>query len=389
MNLSCPHCGATIHESSVDRQREIATCSSCQRLVDLRPQMTTAPSESASRPRMRLSVQLPAGMSIETRDPFGSGYRAAGGAGSVLITRRWLRGKHYVLLVLFLGLSVGAGYLWATGGFAVWLLFASVVLLSLDFQLLTMFVNTTRVEANRERIVVTHGPLPSLQGKNRTFASQDVKQLFAVRVGRIFAVAAHLANGSTVNLVSPLVSEEQALFVEQQLENALGITDYEVPGELAAAVPAPGGGLGRGSGVAGTVLAVLLPVLGIAFFFVLGNSEASGTLMARGEAGGWQFSPDDCSSGQRSGFQGVELSNDEDSSRVLRLVKDPVRGNLLIAEAAGAARPTVLADSTSCARFEYRFVRTSTTINDIVVVEGEAELDCPNVSGKVTFKGCH
>jgi hypothetical protein len=34
-------------------------------------------------------------------------------------------------------------------------------------------------------------------------------------------------------------------------------------------------------------------------------------------------------------------------------------------------------------------VRTSTTINDIVVVEGDAELDCPNVSGQVKFEGCH
>ncbi len=391
---SCPHCGATIPETAVDRQREIATCGACQRLIDLRAvavpaDAKAAPAAGETRPRSRAPVPLPAGMAIETRDAFGIGLGGADSPSNVVITRRWLRGKHYVLLLVFLGLSGGVAYLWATKGFEVWLLLVSLFLLSFDYQLLTMFVNRTRVSANRERIEVSHGPLPSLQGRNRTLASSDVKQLFAVKTGAFFAVAAHVSNGSSVNLVTPLVSAEQALFVEQQIENALGIGDYEVAGELSAAVPAPGGSVGQGGAVAGVGLAVLLPVAGVALFVFMASSEASGTLTARGEAGEWQFVPDDCRSGQLSGFQGVELTSDKDRSRVIRVVKDAVRGNLLITEAQGAPQPSVLADSASCTRFEFRFRRTSTTINDVVVVEGDAQLDCPNVSGNLKFEGCH
>ena len=100
-------------------------------------------------------------------------------------------------------------------------------------------------------------------------------------------------------------------------------------------------------------------------------------------------SDDDCTSGQRSGFAGVELTSEADSKRAIRLTRDPVRGNLLILEAPGSSLPSAVIEAKACSRFDLKVDRTSPTINDIVVVEGSATLDCPDISGHVTFEGCH
>jgi hypothetical protein len=124
-------------------------------------------------------------------------------------------------------------------------------------------------------------------------------------------------------------------------------------------------------------------------FLVAASTEVSGTLTSRGSLGAWTYTPDDCSSGERSGFSGVELTSEAEPGRVLRLVRDPVRGNLLIVETRGASLPDAVVDPKGCTRFDLDVDRTSTSINDIVVVEGHATFDCAEVTGKVTFAGCH
>jgi hypothetical protein len=137
------------------------------------------------------------------------------------------------------------------------------------------------------------------------------------------------------------------------------------------------------------VLALLIPALiagVVALFFFIARTEVSGRLQAKGALGNWTFTPDDCASGQREGFGGVVLSSSRESKE-LRLVRDPVRGNLLVVVTPG--QPNQVLAGEGCARFQAIANRTDTSINDIWVVQGSLSIDCPDLSGSLKFDGCH
>jgi hypothetical protein len=265
----------------------------------------------------------------------------------------------------------------------------TLLLLWLDYLLLVMLVNTTVVRANSDGVAVTTGPLPTPIGRGASLPASDLQQLYAVENGGRYALCALRKDGSRVDLVPFLVAPEQALFIEQQLERVLGLVDFEIPGELGSGLPAPVAGPVPGRTPALATLATPLMIAGgVALFFVLGNSEARGTLMGAVDGDEFTFVSDSCDSGQRAGFVGVELS-EKDGTRVIRLARDAIRGNLAIVADRGSGPPRLIIEGKNCSRFDLEVRDTSTVINDIRVVEGTADLDCEGLSGSVEFEGCH
>lgn len=393
MSFACPHCSAPVPDSGIDRDREIATCAACGRVIDLRAQDVprVEPAAAAPVPRLREPVALPANMQIRVDAASIGDYRAGASSGSITITRRWLRAKHYVLLLVLLAASLGVAFGWVRYGASVWLGIATMFVISWTHILLSMFLNRTVIRAGGGRVEVTNGPIPTLLYRNKSITSSELKQLYAARFGAVFAVKAQLSDGSTQDLVAPLVTAEQALFVEQQLERVLGLVDFDVPGELGASYPAAVAGPGAKTAVGGVALIGLIPLLiggVVGLFLFVSASTLEGTLTASGELGSWVFTPDDCSSGQRAGFSGVELSSSAHPSHRIRLMRDPVRGNLVIIDDSSQSRPIVI-DTDACRRFDLSIRQTNTSINDVWVMEGSAGLDCDQLSGHVTFDGCH
>jgi hypothetical protein len=390
-HYSCPRCAASIAADRVDAARQIATCAACGSLVDLASQMGAAPTTSpgapagsspaeAPRPKQRPPVALPPGMEM-SRGPNG-----------LVITRRWLRGKHFVMLAVLMPLTAALAWVWQSSGFQTWMGFAAFFLTSWDFMLVSMFVNSTTITVGEREIDVRHGPMPSLFYRPQRVAVADVEQLFAAPFGALFEVGVVLRDKTRIPLVRPVVSEEQALFVEQQIERRLGLTDVEVAGELgsvlalpdpieAAVKPATGGAL------------VLLPVLAIpailmfVFFGVLGT-ELEGTLQLSGaRLGDASFAPSSCRSGQLSGFSGVELGAEGNPGLTVRLIKDPVQGDLVAIQRSGQA--PVVVKASDCESMRLEVVRTSTNINDVWNVEGSASFACAELRGELKFAGCH
>lgn len=383
MTVACTHCNTPIPESSVDRARDIATCPSCARVIDLLAEAPPATEPAAAGPRLRDPVPLPPNMEI----------RAESAAPNVItITRRWLRGKHYVLLLVVLAMSGGAAFAWLKHGFSVLLSLGTVFVMSWAYNLLTMFVNRTVIRAGDGSVDVRHGPLPSIfSSRNRSVPASNLKQLYAARKGALFAVEAQLTDGQAVGLVWPFTSAEQAIFVEQQIERVLGLVDFAVPGELGADYPAAVAGSGAKAASGGAALAVMGPLMvvgGIAFFLSVSSSTLEGSVTAGGALGTWSFTPDDCSSGQRQGFFGVQLSASTDPARRIRVVRDAVRGDAVVVEEPSQRRRTVI-DSSQCRRFDVQVGQTNTSINDVWVMEGRAILECDLLSGSVSFSGCH
>jgi hypothetical protein len=378
--LHCTHCRVGLQEGRVDRKREIATCQACGRLVDIRPQLSpAAPGPRGPSGRLRPAVQLPPGMMLATL-----------ASGGIELRRPWLRSKHWAFLLLCAAASAGVARFWLVDGPSGWLVAATLFVLNWDFMVLAMFVNLTTIRATPAGVEVRHGPLPSLFGRNVRLGQSELKQLFVAQHGAAFAVKAQLADDSVKTLVAPLVSAEQALFVEQRLEKELGLVDFEVEGELGVSRELGADGEPLKGARSGAAMALLVPMLvlgALGLFFVMTNTSVEGSLQGAGELGGWSFTPDDCVSGEREGFGGVVLTSDASAGRALRVVNDPVKGTLLVVVQPG--RDNVVLDKAGCVTFDVRTVRSNTNVNDIWAIDGRVRVECPSLSGKLTFEGCH
>ncbi len=308
---------------------------------------------------------------------------------ALVLKRPWLRTKHWVMLAVFSMVDLVVAYFWSTTEPNGWLIAGTLIALSWNYNLVAMFVNATAVSVDQHGISVTHGPLPSPFGLKRSARRADVKQLFAVKHGALYAVRAQLhSSAEPLTLVAPLASAHQAWFIEQQLEAALGIVDVAVEGELAREPVQLAGPAQRGA-LSGALAALAVPGLvagGIGLFAFAAHTEVSGTLTTKGDDP-WTFAGDDCVSGQREGFGGVTISSGAARGQLLRVVADPVKGHVLVAVRPG--QPNRVFDGAGCARFDVRVDRTNTSINDIWAVDGSVSIDCPSVSGQLVFSGCH
>jgi hypothetical protein len=382
----CPRCASSIAAERVDVARQIATCTACNNLVDLAPQFAAAavatqgaPAEPP-RPKARPPVSLPPGMAM-TQGPAG-----------LVLTRRWLRGKHFVMLAVLMPLTAALAWAWQTQGFKGWMGVAAFFLVSWDFMLVSMFVNSTTITIGEHAIDVRHGPLPSLFFKAQRVPVANVEQIFAAPFGGLFEVGVVLRDKTRIPLVRPVVSEEQALFVEQQIERRLGLVDVEVAGELGSALPLPAPVEAAVKPGAGGALAII-PALGtvvIVVVLVFGAlaTELEGTLRFSGaRVGDVTFTPTSCDSGQLAGFSGVELGADGSPGLVVRLVEDPVQGDLVAIQRDGQT-PVVL-KTADCKEMRIDVTRTNTKVNGVWSLEGSASFTCAELFGQLRFSGCH
>jgi hypothetical protein len=380
-DILCSSCRAAIDPAKIDTERDLASCGNCGRLMDLRK--ARVPSQDASggagKARSRAALLLPVGMSLTST------------SAEVVIRRRWLRAKHWLLLALFAAAAAYVAYLWGTIGASPWLVIGTLFVASFNYNLAAAFINTTVVTAGADGVNVRHGPLPTLLARNAAVEKSNIDQLYSSTHGALFAVLAKLKSGETLRLVVPLVSAEQALFVEQQLEQKLGLVDFAVEGELKDAGFAVNAQGKRPAGASsGVALVFVIPAFiasVLALFFWVAKTEVSGRLRANGALGSWVFDADDCISGQREGFGGVVLTASAQPNRLIRVVRDPVRGNLVVVASQG--QPNHVVADKSCTRFDVRAERTNTNINDIWVVDGSLNIECSELSGSVTFEGCH
>jgi hypothetical protein len=107
--------------------------------------------------------------------------------------------------------------------------------LILPYVAVAFWVNSTFVEVKGAEITVTHRPLP-FPG-NRRLQVMDVHQFFCVERARqkgspTYAVMARLASGKEVTLVSGLTSDREARFLEERIEQRIGLGNQPVTGEL-------------------------------------------------------------------------------------------------------------------------------------------------------------
>jgi hypothetical protein len=231
MALHCPECGAELAARGLNESQQIACCTRCGKVLDLaRPRRATPEVESAPR-----SEIAPAPVRLPKPDHM----TVVEDQHRVTVTwKRPMRERVGPLLNLTLA-AVFCFYVLLDVAAAP----ALLALLSCGwlYASAALLWNRTRVRATRELLEIDVGPLPWF-GAHR-LAREDVRQLFAeVRLvpdknGQA-ELASYVVSGvigpeqRRVELVTELAQPDDALWLEETLEHALGLRHTAVGGEL-------------------------------------------------------------------------------------------------------------------------------------------------------------
>lgn len=225
ISLKCPNCASPLKTEDWNQEQGLAKCSYCRSLVSMPATGRTLPF------RPRPQMPMPSGTTVE---PTGGG---------ILITRRWFSVIAFFLIpfcIVWDSFLIGW---YALSGHAplVFKLFPIIhvaIGVGLTYLTLALIINRTWIKADNGVVSILHGPLP-WRG-NQVIPCADIDQLFCreiIRQGKngpsvSYELWAALRNGTTKRVLSTMLSDEQAIFIEQQLEKALGITDRAMAGEV-------------------------------------------------------------------------------------------------------------------------------------------------------------
>lgn len=236
MQLHCPQCDRAILAEDINIDALLAKCRDCHTIFSFRGNERRSNErgetmKNAFRPRD--PVPLPAKLRVEQ---LGSALR---------VTWSWFQ-WHFWFLVFFCVFWDGFLLVWYTVGiaagapilFLVFPLLHVAVGVGLTYFVLCGFVNSTTLEIAGGNLAIRHGPLPWPGNLSRPV--QDFRQFYChertvhnKRSSReVYDVHALLMDGTDLKLISSLTDSQQALYLEQQIEDQLRIKDEPVGGEL-------------------------------------------------------------------------------------------------------------------------------------------------------------
>lgn len=257
--VRCRVCDKPVPADGVSMRSLLATCASCHAVFDISERVfelaarKRTPGDAGARvdsvpvQRQRDQVELPPGIALErssgaAADVAGGPFRMSGRVRDDLyIERRWRAGSNRAMFVFT---AVWLGFLivwyWVAGSRGDWVMMVFPILhlavaAVLIYQSLTALLNRTQLTLRGEALDIEHGPLP--WPGNRRLAVADLAQLYCQERVRgasgsrkimAYDVIARLANGRDVELVPGCNLPEQALFIEQVMEECLGIVDVRI-----------------------------------------------------------------------------------------------------------------------------------------------------------------
>ncbi|MBM80993.1 MAG: hypothetical protein CMJ78_10425 [Planctomycetaceae bacterium] len=228
IDLTCKKCKGELSLEDTDQEMHILRCRHCHAVFALRKK-GEPPSEPAREKRF---VEMPARCNIER------------GNDHLKITWRWFTVAVWFLIffavmwngfmVFWHSMTISKG-LWFMSAFG---LIHTAVGVGLVYYIFALFINHTEITVSDGSIRVSHGPLP--WGGNKTVSADSVSQLFCYeRIrrtkngGRNYSYEVKIARdrGRNQTLVAGLHDVEQAMFIEQEIEEFLGIEDRPIRGE--------------------------------------------------------------------------------------------------------------------------------------------------------------
>ncbi len=238
--LQCKSCGAAMRAASFDRRLGVVVCDHCGAIFDLtrRSDRATSAPELESAPRGPAPTRAPVALPDRFRVDSGPG-------GMLVVSWRWFQLP--MLFLLFFAIAWDSFLLfWYAMAFtqadAPWIMVVFPIAhvaagVAITYGAIAGLVNRTRVLCSADTLKVRHGPLPWFP--RPTIAVADLEQLYVERKVN------HSKQSTTVTwnllavtrshkglpVVKGLDTMQQALWLEQELEQKLDIRDRPVAGE--------------------------------------------------------------------------------------------------------------------------------------------------------------
>ncbi|MCP4752358.1 MAG: hypothetical protein GY866_15805 [Proteobacteria bacterium] len=227
MKVTCDVCHKEIETVDIDLDKGIARCPGCNTVFDCSSKL-----ESVGKYR-RDKIGLPGSIKLRKED------------GSLKIEYRWLSSQLMYLTPFCLAWDalpviwyVRTSMLESNPGMLLYLIVHLLVGIGLTYYCLAGFLNKTTVSVADGNLQVRDTPLTFL--RNMAIPNDQLDQLYAmekVHRGRkiswsSYEVHAITKPGRIVRLVAGLNNSEQALYIEQVVEDHLGILDRPVEGEI-------------------------------------------------------------------------------------------------------------------------------------------------------------
>ncbi|GAA5481540.1 hypothetical protein [Haloferula sargassicola] len=224
IELKCSNCGSVLDPADISPQIAAARCRHCHSLFAL-PATT-------SQPIPRGQVEMPARFTMDEE------------GGQLVLRRRWFDPSAWFLvffaivwngfLVVWHTIALSQG-MWFMSAFA---LIHTAIGIGILYFLAATFFNTTTLRAGNGELEVIHSPVP-WKGNQRLDA-QRLEQLFCrqtVKHGKngastTYEVEAIFDGNHRRTLLKGLKQADQAIFIEQQIEKHLHITDRRVEGDF-------------------------------------------------------------------------------------------------------------------------------------------------------------
>jgi hypothetical protein len=229
--LQCRACKNPLRETDINETLGIARCSRCHAVLDLRRGESPPDGGGCKRPVVALPERF------EVGNDRGTGLR---------ITWRWFE-RSVIYAAFWCVAWDGFLVVWYNKVLTAHDPALAMILLpiahvavgvGLTYSALAGFLNKTVVTANSTEVRIKHGPMP--WSGNQTIPAVEIQQVFCREVTRgqkhgiSYSYNVHILgqNGTERTLLSGLAQVEQAVFIEQQLERYLRITDGAVLGEV-------------------------------------------------------------------------------------------------------------------------------------------------------------
>ena len=231
--MICRNCGAGLEANRIDTSLGVVSCSHCGSLHDVPQANIAATAISQNEAPVPLSRKERVEVALPRR------FKVRKGSGSIEVS--WATGGLFPGLVLFLMASASV-YMALTSGMLVILLASA----GLYYLAAVKAVNKHRVRVDSARLQVTQGPLPWPGA--RKLAASDIEQLYALehkvrnndhnknsvnsgnRIRKSYNLSANTHNNGRITILNGLHDPDQALWLEQELERLLGISDKHVTG---------------------------------------------------------------------------------------------------------------------------------------------------------------
>jgi hypothetical protein len=226
--LQCPSCSSPVPQEALDDEQGHLKCGYCGALM-LLPRSASRPPAFLERP----ALALPPGMTVN-HTPQG-----------LQITRRWFS-LAFLFLIPFCIVWDGFLVFWYANALKTGAPTAAMLLplihvtigVGITYWTVASMINKTYLSIERGELIITHGPLPWF----------GYRRIPGIMMDQIYAKS-HVTHGKNgprtdyqlwhVNntgrhekLHANSLTMDQALYLEQQIELALGIKDRAIPGEL-------------------------------------------------------------------------------------------------------------------------------------------------------------